>query len=53
MTLVEGMQRPPQPTPVSIGGVRAGPPPSVVLRRDNWRLQPILTVLGSRSRSFG
>ena len=46
MTLVEGMQRPPQPTPVSIGGVRAGPPPSVVLRRDNWRLQPILTVLG-------
>ena len=36
----------PAPIPVEIGGVRAGPPRSVVLRRDLWWLQPLVTALG-------
>ena len=46
MTVVEGTRTVPTPTPVEIGGVRAGPPRSVVLRRDNWRLQPIAVAVG-------
>ena len=46
MTVVEETNPAPEPTPVRIGGVRAGPPRSVVLRRDHWRLQPAATVLG-------
>ena len=46
LTVVEESRTVPAPTPVEIGGVRAGPPRSVVLRRDNWRLQPIAVALG-------
>ena len=46
MTVVEEANRAPEPTPVRIGGVRAGPARSVVLRRDRWRLQPAATALG-------
>jgi hypothetical protein len=46
VTLVEEAPRAPEPTPVHIGGVRGGPPRSVVLRRDNWRLAPIATAIG-------
>ncbi|HXZ82754.1 MAG TPA: hypothetical protein VED84_03265 [Acidimicrobiales bacterium] len=46
MTVVEETNPPAEPTPVRIGGVRAGPPRSVVLRRDHWRWQPGATVLG-------
>ena len=46
MTVVEEARGAPEPTPVRIGGVRAGPARSVVLRRDRWRLQPAATALG-------
>jgi hypothetical protein len=46
LTLVEETPTVPQPTPVEIGGVRGGPPRSVVLRRDDWRLQPIAVAVG-------
>ena len=46
MTVVEEARGAPEPTPVRIGGVRAGPGRSVVLRRDRWRLQPAATALG-------
>ncbi|MHB8244406.1 MAG: hypothetical protein ACYDGN_03480 [Acidimicrobiales bacterium] len=36
----------PAPIPVEIGGVRAGPPRSQVLRKDRWWLQPLVTALG-------
>ncbi len=36
----------PRPTPVVIGGKRGGPPLKRVLRRDNWRLQPVVQAGG-------
>ena len=45
MSLLEEA-RPVSATPVSIGGARGGPSLGVVLRRDNWRLQPALVALG-------
>ncbi len=36
----------PQPIPVRIGAPRAGPPRSVVLRKDMWWVQPLVTGLG-------
>ena len=46
MTAVGQTTRAPEPVPVRIGGVRAGPARTVVLRRDRWRLQPAATAAG-------
>jgi len=46
LRVVEDVQPPPSVTPVVIGGARGGPPLATVLRKDNWRLQPALTVFG-------
>jgi hypothetical protein len=46
VTVVEETNRAPEPAPVRLGGGRAGPPRSVVLRRDHWRFQPMATVAG-------
>ena len=46
MTAVDQATRAPEPVPVRIGGVRAGPARTVVLRRDRWRLQPLATAAG-------
>jgi hypothetical protein len=46
VTVVEETQVAPRPTPVQIGGARGGPPLTTVLRKDNWRLQPILVSIG-------
>jgi hypothetical protein len=46
VTVVEETQEGPRPTPVRIGGARGGPPRSLVLRKDNWRLQPTATAIG-------
>ncbi|HET9092186.1 MAG TPA: hypothetical protein VFN50_07240 [Acidimicrobiales bacterium] len=45
MSVVQGAARP-APIPVEIGGVRGGPPRSVILRKDRWWLQPLVTGLG-------
>ena len=45
MSVVQGATRP-APIPVEIGGVRGGPPRSVILRKDRWWLQPLVTGLG-------
>jgi hypothetical protein len=45
VTVVQGTV-PPEPVVVHIEGVRGGPPRGTVLRRDNWRLQPIAVVVG-------
>ena len=44
MTVVQ--DNPVAPVPVHIGAPRGGPPRSVVLRRDRWWVQPLVTVLG-------
>jgi hypothetical protein len=36
----------PQPVPVRLGATRAGPPREVVLRKDRWWVQPLVTGLG-------
>jgi hypothetical protein len=46
MSVVEEAPAPSSRTPVAIGGVRGGPPLSVVLRRDRWWIQPAVTVFG-------
>ena len=46
MTAVDQATRAPEPVPVRIGGVRAGPARTVVLRRDRWRVQPAATAAG-------
>ena len=44
--LEESAGAPAQGVPVRIGGSRGGPPRGTVLRRDNWRLQPIVVAIG-------
>jgi len=49
MSVIEDVTSPapgPQPIPVRIGAPRAGPSRSVVLRKDPWWAQPIVTGLG-------
>jgi hypothetical protein len=46
VSIVEDASPSPAPIPVKIGRARGGPPRSVVLRRDNWRLAPTVQALG-------
>lgn len=49
MSVIEEVPLPgprPQPIPVRIGAPRAGPPRAVVLRKDPWWAQPLITGLG-------
>ena len=49
MSVIEDVTSPaprPQPIPVRIGATRAGPSRSVVLRKDPWWVQPLVTGLG-------
>ncbi len=46
MSLAQHLEGPARPATVRVGGPRGGPPLSTVLRRDNWRLQPVLVALG-------
>ena len=46
VSLAQHLEGPARPATVRVGGPRGGPPLSTVLRRDNWRLQPVLVALG-------
>jgi hypothetical protein len=49
LSVIEDLPSPsrqPEPIPVRIGATRAGPARTVVLRKDNWWLQPLVTGLG-------